>query len=223
MAFSFVVYLLIYSLISYGLFFWCGGLGLWIMRISLISLVSKFYTSLMYPISFLIAILFRIFNISHLLSFYTTTCTIALVPGRIGILVRRVWYKMSLRKCGKKLFIEFGAVIIEKESEIGDNVFIGPFSHIDLVEIGDDALISQGVVISGAKNAHGSDKNSIMRLQEGYKRKVIIGDDVWVGMKAVVLEDVSRGCIISCLSFVNKKFPEYSVIGGVPCRLIKER
>ena len=188
-----------------------------------LNIISKIYTCLITIPAFIISLFLIILNILHLLGFFTIAYIVGFIPGRLGVLARRFWYKLSLKKCGKKLHVEFGAVIIEKESEVGNNVYIGPMSHIDLAKIGDDALISQGVVISGAKNAHGMNKNSIMRLQEGHKKKIIVGNDVWMGMHAVIMEDVNDGCIIASMSLVNKKFEKYSIIAGIPGKIIRKR
>jgi len=54
---------------------------------------------------------------------------------------------------------------------------------------------------------------------------VIIEDDVWIGAKAVILKGVTlrRGSIVAAGAIVTKSFPPYSVIAGVPARLLKMR
>jgi len=54
---------------------------------------------------------------------------------------------------------------------------------------------------------------------------VIIEDDVWIGANAVILKGVTlrRGSIVAAGAIVTKSFPPYSVIDGVPARLLKMR
>ena len=60
---------------------------------------------------------------------------------------------------------------------------------------------------------------------DAVKAPVEIGDDVWLGTNAIILPGVtiSRGTIVGAGSVVTKDFPEYSVIGGNPARLIRSR
>ena len=54
---------------------------------------------------------------------------------------------------------------------------------------------------------------------------VIIEDDVWTGANITILKGVTigRGSIIAAGSVVTKSCPPYSIIGGVPARILKFR
>jgi acetyltransferase-like isoleucine patch superfamily enzyme len=54
---------------------------------------------------------------------------------------------------------------------------------------------------------------------------VVIEDDVWCGANVTILKGVTigRGSVIAAGAVVTKSFPPYSIIGGVPARLIKMR
>lgn len=57
------------------------------------------------------------------------------------------------------------------------------------------------------------------------KGPIKIGDDVWIGTDALILSGVKigRGSVIAAGSVVVKDVPPYSVVGGVPARVIKYR
>ncbi len=63
------------------------------------------------------------------------------------------------------------------------------------------------------------------RQQPKRDRDVIIGDDVWLGNKAIVTAGVTigPGCIIGAGAVVTKDLPPNSIAGGVPARVIKSR
>lgn len=54
---------------------------------------------------------------------------------------------------------------------------------------------------------------------------VIIEDDVWVGANVTILKGVTigRGSVVAAGAVVTKSFEPYSIIGGVPARLLKMR
>ena len=54
---------------------------------------------------------------------------------------------------------------------------------------------------------------------------VVIEDDVWCGANVTILKGVTigHGSIVAAGAVVTKSFPPYSIIGGVPAKLIKMR
>ena len=53
----------------------------------------------------------------------------------------------------------------------------------------------------------------------------MIGDNVWIGTRAIIQPGVVIGShsIIGSGAVVTKSIPEYSVVVGVPARVIKKR
>ena len=88
------------------------------------------------------------------------------------------------------------------------------------VIIGDDVLLAPGVVISTP--SHPLDEK--LRL-EGYEvaKLIRIGDAVWIGANATITQGVTigRGAVIAAGAVVTKDVPEYTVVGGVPAKIIK--
>lgn len=56
-------------------------------------------------------------------------------------------------------------------------------------------------------------------------KKVTIGNDVWIGTNVTILPGVNieNGAIIAAGAVVNKDVPAYSIVGGVPAKVIKYR
>ena len=130
---------------------------------------------------------------------------------------------------GKNSIIECTGVIRELGEEliIGDNVGIAANAFIAMrgkVEIGSNTIFGPNVSIH-AENHNFSDIDKPIKLQGATRKGVKIGEDCWVGSKAVILDGVTIGShsIIAAGAVVTKDVPEYSIVGGVPAKVIKSR
>ncbi len=58
---------------------------------------------------------------------------------------------------------------------------------------------------------------------QGYDHVVIIEKDVWIGSNVTILAGVhvGRGATIAAGAVVNKDVPPYSIVGGVPAKVLK--
>lgn len=111
---------------------------------------------------------------------------------------------------------------------IGKNVSIGDFCHIaatNYVEIGNGVLIGSKVLITDHQHGKsGEQLNEMPAKRDLYsKGPVIIEDNVWIGDNVVVMPGVhiGKGCIIGASTVVTNDIPPYSVVAGVPAKIIK--
>ncbi len=125
--------------------------------------------------------------------------------------------------------IEPGAVIREMV-EIGDNavIMMGAVINIGAV-IGEKTMIDMNTVIGGraviGKNCHiGAGAVVAGVIEPPSADPVIIEDDVLLGANSVILEGVKigRGAIIAAGSVVISNVEPYTVIAGVPGKVIKK-
>jgi len=56
-------------------------------------------------------------------------------------------------------------------------------------------------------------------------KKVTIGNDVWIGTRALIMDGVTvgDGAVIGAGAVVTKDVPPYAIVGGVPAKIIKYR
>lgn len=109
---------------------------------------------------------------------------------------------------------------------IGNNVSIGNrFSALcaSPITIGDDCLLASDILITSEN--HGIDPENIKSYSENSlcTKPVSIGRGCWIGEKAVILPGVVLGekCIVAAGAIVNKSFPPYTLVGGVPAKILK--
>lgn len=89
--------------------------------------------------------------------------------------------------------------------------------------LGDHIMTGPGVKIFSSN--HGLAMGFPMRCQPLEEKNVVIEDDVWLGANSIVLAGVTigRGAVIAAGSVVTGNVAPYSIVGGVPARLIKKR
>jgi len=109
--------------------------------------------------------------------------------------------------------------------KIGSNVGIGEFSYIGGgggTSIGNNTIIGQYLSIH-PENHNYSDKSKLIREQGVSRQGVKIRSNCWIGAKVTILDGVLIGdnCVIAAGSVVTKSFPNNSLIGGVPARMLK--
>lgn len=143
--------------------------------------------------------------------------------------------KTQLGKCGNKVSIGRNfSVVKPSHLYVDDNVIIGHncmvLSSIANVYISSKVMIGPNVMfISGNHRIDILNKFMIDVTEEDKLPQndadIVIEEDVWIGAGAIILSGVriGRGSVIAAGSVVSKNVECYSIVGGVPARIIKYR
>lgn len=150
--------------------------------------------------------------------------TLSLIPGLIGVYLRRAFLMRVLDFCHPTAVVEFGTLFSQVGAELGENVYIGPRCHLGLVTIGKDTLIGPAVHIPSGARTHGTDDPNIPIREQGHeRRRVTIGEGAWIGSAAVVMADVGAGTVVGAGAVVTNPLPDYVIAVGVPAKVIRSR
>lgn len=128
-------------------------------------------------------------------------------------------------------------VRVARGSEVRGNVSIGrwtyvePFTFVNGAEVGSFCAIGRNVAIGGFQHPYRYPTISPRVYREilGTKyddpaRPIRIGNDVWIGEKAIVLEGgIGDGAVIAAGAVVTGDVEPYSIVAGVPARIIGRR
>uniref|UniRef100_UPI002ED4383B acyltransferase n=1 Tax=Micromonospora acroterricola TaxID=2202421 RepID=UPI002ED4383B len=118
--------------------------------------------------------------------------------------------------------------------EVGRNVDLGHRPVImaarSRIRIGDNVMFGPEVTIRGGNHRIDRVGTPMIAVEKSpsdgaLDRGVTIGDDVWVGTRAVILHGVTigRGAVIGAGAVVTRSVPPYGVAAGNPARVIRLR
>jgi acetyltransferase-like isoleucine patch superfamily enzyme len=149
---------------------------------------------------------------------------LALIPGLPGVYLRRAFLCRVLAACDRTASVHFGSVLSQAGARLGANVYVGPYCHLGLADLGADVLLAAGVHVPSGGRTHGTDRLDVpIREQGGDRTAVRIGEGTWVGSAAIVMANVGRHCVIGAGAVVTKPIPDYAVAVGVPARVVAIR
>jgi acetyltransferase-like isoleucine patch superfamily enzyme len=115
---------------------------------------------------------------------------------------------------------------------LGRNIHMGDYVHIvaqNQVSIGDDCLLASKIFISDTNHGILSQPDSASSPLVSPNNRpletkpVKIGNKVWIGESVSILPGITigDGCIISAHAVVTKDISAYSMVAGVPAKVIK--
>ena len=149
------------------------------------------------------------------------------MPGKIGKWLRYQLCRRIFKKCGKNVNIERMAYFGRGSGiEVGDNSGLGVNCCIpsDTI-IGKDVMMAPNCYIIPIN--HAFDRIDIPMREQGVSehKQTVIEDDVWIGRNVIMTPGrlIKKGSIIAAGCVLSKDFPEYSIVGGNPSKLIRIR
>ena len=113
--------------------------------------------------------------------------------------------------------------------EIGARLHLGARCHLwagpgrGRIVIGDDVLFGPEVMVTAA--GYRFDDGGPVTQQAMDEADIHIGDDVWLGTRAIVLPGarIGTGAIIGAGALVRGDIPAYAIAVGIPARVVGER
>lgn len=149
-----------------------------------------------------------------------------------------IWEKLHLpllkARGGRNIHISSSSIISWQNVSIGNNVYLGPNTMIistrAQVIMKDNIMFGPNVTIITGDHRFDIPGRTMFSIKESEKLPendldVIINSDVWIGANVTILKGVTigEGSIVAAGSVVIHDVPEYSIVGGIPAKVIRKR
>ncbi|ALZ88703.1 acetyltransferase [Aerococcus urinaeequi] len=127
------------------------------------------------------------------------------------------------RLIGKEIDESFPTILYRlwENITLGKNVFINSGTHFQDqggIVIGEGAFIGHNVVLATI-NHDLYPKNN----RKNHYAPIVLKDNVWIGSNATITSGVTIGewSVVAAGAVVTKDVPPYSIVGGIPARVLK--
>jgi acetyltransferase-like isoleucine patch superfamily enzyme len=185
----------------------------------------------------------RFFSIKYILNVFRIYYTItkknvndALFPEiRFGKKVKISKTAKIKIKFGGSIFIDDNTELLDGvlvytyggKITIGKNCSINPYTIIyghGNTTIGNNVLIAGHCMII-PNNHNFNEPDALINQQGNTKIGIVIEDDVWIAHSCSILDGITigKGAVIAAGSVVNKNVEPYTIVGGIPAKIIKRR
>lgn len=148
-----------------------------------------------------------------------------LPDNKIAFKLRGALIKPFFKKCGKNFQVGRDVTFLNPFNiTIGDNVYLakgGWYNGLGSLIIEDEVVCAPYVVISTLQHVF---KNNSVRFGGSTYGEVKIGKGSWIASHSSVKcgVNIGKGCIVAANASVITDVKDYSLVGGVPAKFIKE-
>lgn len=160
------------------------------------------------------------------------SCILLYQFSRVCRRVRMLMLRPLFKSFGENFIFDPNGTYSFTTIEVGHDVYIGPcavfLASLSSIRIGNKVMFGPNVTIIGGNH----NTAEIGKFMFDVKTKlpaddqpVVIEDDIWVGAGVIILKGVrlGRGCIVAAGAIVTKDVLPYTIVGGIPAKVIRLR
>ena len=143
-------------------------------------------------------------------------------------------YKTQMISCGKSVSFKPSTSNIKGINNMSFGNCVRIHKYATIFSTGAKLIIGNKVAL-GPKvtimtGNHSTNEIGVFMWDNHIKKEkldidVILEDEIWVGANVTILAGahISRGCVVAAGAVVNKYIPPYSIVGGIPAKILKYR
>ena len=142
--------------------------------------------------------------------------------------------KSMLKQCGKHVYIGQGCDLTFKNVSVGNHVSINKncmfmCTKAEII-IGDHVMFGPHVFMITGGHRTDIQGRFMDEISNDEKRPIddqdiILEGDNWIGANSIILKGVTigKGAVVAAGAIVTKDVEPYTIVGGIPARVIKKR
>jgi maltose O-acetyltransferase len=143
--------------------------------------------------------------------------------------LRALFWRFFFNHMGNNVKIAGNCKFVNpKRITVGSEVLINHHAELEATDgeivIGNFVLLGMHAKVVNSNHIF-TDWKIPIALQGKSQAKIVIEDDVWIGINAIILPKVTigRGAVVAAGAVVTKDVEPYAIVGGVPAKIIKYR
>ena len=136
-----------------------------------------------------------------------------------------IW-RYGLKNVHPTFLATFGLKSVSKDVTVGAWSYIGPNCRVyPNTRIGKFTMLAYNVSVIGGDHNYRNPSVPTVFSGRDKAEETVIGDDCWIGANSIVMTGVTigDGVIVAAGSVVTKDIEPYTIVGGVPAKMIKKR
>jgi len=149
--------------------------------------------------------------------------------AKVSLRLECFYKRFLFGRCGEGVYFGRWCEFSFQYIDIGNDVYIGPgarfLSGPARIIIGNKVMFGPNVLISSGDHnisVVGRYMFDVKEKEAGDDLDVVLEDDVWIGGGAIILKGVrvGRGAVVGAGSVVTRDVPDYSIVVGVPAKVV---
>ena len=153
--------------------------------------------------------------------FRLCTDTMALVPGPLGVILRRAFYRMALDQCHAECYISFGAMFTHRETIVERGVYLGMWALVGSARLCEGTSIGSRASLLSGTELHEFVDDKWTPYDHGRLRQIVLGPHALIGEGAIVMADVGPSAMVAAGAVVSSKVAGGVVVAGNPARFVR--
>lgn len=161
--------------------------------------------------------------VEHVL-FWTVYGMVKYIPPPVGDYCRAFVLRCGAARIRSWRIREGVTFWFPRRFAMGRNCTLNEWVYIDAyggITLGDGVRVAARASLISV-NHRFDDPDQPIHMQGLVPGRIVVGDDVWIGINATILAGVTigRGAIVAAGAVVTREVPPLAIVGGVPAKII---